>query len=112
MPAVTDHCISAIIEPRKEMPDAIMAELRHLSEQVRTCQKMLQATAARERISTDEDTGDTVFVLDDVAPRHAAAEAALVACDPSLARALEFLLNCDAASRPATRLRLVPPARD
>jgi hypothetical protein len=112
MQTVTDHGSNTRIELRKEMPDPIVAELLRLSEQVEASLKVLQAAAAREQVSAGQDSSDAVFVLDDVAARHAAAEAALVACGASLTRALEFLLNGDATSRPAAQLRLVPLARD
>jgi hypothetical protein len=106
MRTVTDHSLKTN-GLQAETQDSIVAELQRLREQVGASLKMLQTAAAGEQNFEEEDIGGTLFVLDDVTPRHAAAEAALVACEASLARALEFLLSSDAARRPAASLRLV-----
>ena len=82
-----------------KMPDAdsrelIAADLRSLISQIETSMRriaaVMDASLDQEHGSDPEGSAD-VFILDDVTPRYAAANAALVACGAGLGRALQCM---------------------
>jgi hypothetical protein len=77
------------------MPDAdsrqlIAADLRSLISQIETSMRRIAAVLDQEHGSDPEGSAD-VFILDDVTPRYATANAALNACRAGLGHALQCM---------------------
>jgi hypothetical protein len=77
------------------MPDAdsrqlIAADLRSLISQIETSMRRIAAVMDQEHGSDPEGSAD-VFILDDVTPRYATANAALNACRAGLGHALQCM---------------------
>ena len=68
----------------------IAAELRLLIAQIETSMRLIDAAMDQEHSSDPEGSAD-VFMLDDVTPRYATANAALNACRADLGHALQYL---------------------
>jgi hypothetical protein len=81
--------------PHVTMPDAdsrqlIAADLRSLISQIETSMRRIAAVMDQEHGSDPEGSAD-VFILDDVTPRYATANAALNACRAGLGHALQCM---------------------
>ncbi|SEN75238.1 hypothetical protein [Bradyrhizobium sp. OK095] len=81
--------------PHVTMPDAdsrqlIAADLRSLISQIETSMRRIAAVLDQEHGSDPEGSAD-VFILDDVTPRYATANAALNACRAGLGHALQCM---------------------
>jgi hypothetical protein len=85
--------------PLITMPDAdsrqvIAADLRSLIAQIETSMRRIAAAmdaASDQEHGSDAEGSADVFVLDDVTPRYATANAALNACRAGLDHALQYL---------------------
>ncbi|MEY9402678.1 hypothetical protein ABIF66_002028 [Bradyrhizobium japonicum] len=75
----------------------IAADLRLLIAQIETSMRRIAAAMDQEHSNDPEGSAD-VFILDDVTPRYATANAALNACRAGLGHALQFLSD---SSNPA-----------
>jgi hypothetical protein len=81
--------------PHVSTPDAdsrqlIAADLRSLISQIETSMRRIAAAMDEEHGSDPESSAD-VFILDDVTPRYATANAALNACRAGLGHALQCM---------------------
>ncbi|MGA7804981.1 hypothetical protein [Bradyrhizobium sp.] len=81
---------------------AIASNLEQLIAQVRASIGVIETMVMREAYGGNEENTADIFVLDDVMPRYAKANAALHECDASLADALR-LLRDDTAPQPTPR---------
>ncbi|MCK1743374.1 hypothetical protein IVA80_21585 [Bradyrhizobium sp. 139] len=68
----------------------VAADLRLLIAQIETSMQRIAAAMAQERSNDPEGSAD-VFILDDLTPRYATANAALNACRAGLGHALQCL---------------------
>jgi hypothetical protein len=69
----------------------IESNLESLIAQVHASIRVIETAIDREASCAPEENTGGIFVLDDVMPRYAQANAALLACDASLGAALAFL---------------------
>ena len=76
--------------PAVESRELIAADLRLLITQIETSMRRIAAAMDQEHSNDPEGSAD-VFILDDVTPRYATANAALNACRAGLGHALQYL---------------------
>ena len=75
----------------------IAADLRLLIAQIETSMRRIAAAMDQEHTGDPEGSSD-VFILDDVTPRYASANAALNACRADLRQALHYLSESSSAA--------------
>ena len=105
MQAAADGGVPSPSGDRNEGHHSIVSELVSLIEHVQAGMKQLEAVIARESAPGNQDAAGNVFVLDDVTPRYAKANAALNACNAGLGVALHHLLDARAPRHQAVDSR-------
>ncbi|MDO9058043.1 MAG: hypothetical protein Q7U92_03340 [Bradyrhizobium sp.] len=80
---------------------SIVSELVSLIGHVQASMKLLEVAISGEAAPGDLDAPGNVFVLDDVTPRYAKANAALNNCNASLGVALHYLMDARTARHDA-----------
>jgi hypothetical protein len=84
--------ISSECRKQQDTADSILSDLISLTERLH--QRISFSESAMAMAATDEEAvADGFYILDDVTPRHAMANAALNACDAALGEALCHLLE-------------------
>lgn len=86
-----------VATPEIASRELIAADLRSLVAQIEASMRRIAAAMNREHGNDPEGSAD-VFLLDDVTPRYASANAALNACRASLGHALQCLSELDDAA--------------
>ena len=94
-------------EDRTDSFGAIASNLESLIAQLRASITVIETAIMREACGGNEENTEGIFVLDDVMPRYAKANAALHECDASLGDALRFLRDDTAAAARIATTRLV-----
>ncbi|MGY8667357.1 hypothetical protein Q3C01_34065 [Bradyrhizobium sp. UFLA05-109] len=96
--AGTDPRVAAAISDSRQL---IAADLRSLIAQIETSIRLIEAAITRED-ACDPPGSTDVFVLDDVTPRYATANAALGACRAGLDLALKSFSDSGRLAETAT----------
>jgi hypothetical protein len=100
MQNAADDGASAPFDGPNESYHAIISDLVSLIAQVQSSIHLIESAMAREASLGIQDLASNVVVLDDVTPRYAKADAALIAASAGLRVALHFLQDARPSKYP------------